>query len=167
MTHRIINGLHFAASCAKPKSIPAAKRLRGSRAAGKAYENKLAKALPFGLHNPWYEFRDNSGHGYCSPDVVLQVRADTGGDAILILECKLSNVEEAESQLRNLYAPVVSVAHGGATIIGIIVTKHLKPGVDLRRVCTSLDDAMAKAQFGIVPILHWLGNGPLRAKGLS
>lgn len=139
----------------KPRGIPAPRRQRGTRALGLAYERKLARALPNCLHNPWFLYEDAAGRGYCCVDVLASWRG-----APVVLECKLTNVPEALTQLRELYLPVVSLAFR-APARGVIVVKHAthvrSAGLPL---CTSLEEALELPPEPI-PALHWLGSGPL------
>lgn len=153
-SHRIVSGLLFASPCERPRAIPKG-RPRGAKAAGLRYESRVAAAFPLCAHNPWFEFHDSAGHGWCSPDVVLHF-----DNAIVVLECKLTETQVAYSQLTQLYQPVLQRAYG-KPVLGIVVCKHLTPETELKRVVTSADAALARAQFGEIPILHWLGRGPL------
>lgn len=87
-------------------------RLRGARAKGITYENKIGKRLKkeaesgelFGelRLSQWFSFFDKNGHGYCQTDILVITPS-----LVFILECKLTYTEWAWSQLRELYKPVV------------------------------------------------------------
>lgn len=128
---------------------PKARRPRGAKGEGLRYEKLVAKATG-GLHNQWFRFVDENGSGYCCPDVIIDRPS-----GLFVLECKLSDREEAKSQLTDLYLPVVSYVYGREAR-GIVVTKVLKR--QSRFIVTSLNEAM---EANGLPILHWLGRGPL------
>ena len=155
MPSRRIMGQVRAKPCARPACIPRS-RPRGAKALGLRYERALARALPHGRHGPWYEFIDANGPGYCQPDIVLDM-----GECMFVLESKLSNVEQAKAQIEDLYVPVLTAAHR-TKVHGIIVVRHLTPGVDLALVHDTLQSAMIAAVRGSqLPLLHWLGRGRL------
>jgi hypothetical protein len=141
---------------ARPSCIPAS-RPRGVRAKGLAYERELGRALPAASHNPWFEFEDVNGHGYCSPDFLLQL----GPATCLVLETKLRWVAEGHSQLEELYFPVVQAATG-LRPVGGVVTKVLVPGMPgSTKICRNLRELAEACADGRRPVLHWLGSAPL------
>src|SRR5882724_2908233 len=119
---RYIDGLREARESSNPhgKSRP-----RGSKAAGLAFERKVGKKLLLATHNPWFEFSDRNGRGFCSPDYVI-VREKW----LVVLECKLTSVAEAREQLLFLYKPVLEHVYK-LPMRGIIVVKNA-PGLGLR-----------------------------------
>lgn len=150
---RVVQGQVWASPCPRPACIPHS-RPRGVKAVGLRYEWALAKALPSAKHGPWYEFTDQNGPGYCQPDCVWDL-----GTHLAIFEAKLSNIAQAEAQLKGLYLPVLQAAHK-RPVVGIIVVRHLSPQVDLARVVDSLGAALNASNY-CVPVLHWLGRGRL------
>ena len=150
----ILGNVYKAALATRPAAIPRTRAGKGARGAGVRYERQAAKSLPSCLHNPWYHYQDDAGPGFCSPDLVAQQ-----GSWVVVLECKLSNIEEAEIQLEKLYFPVLRVAYGRPTR-GIVLVRHLNRQVDRRRITTTLQEALARPPESM-PILHWLGKGPL------
>ena len=126
---------------------------------GLTYERKLAEAiersLPQARHGQWYEFLADGKHGYCQPDIVVLL---TG--AVLVLECKLKNVEEAQGQLVQLYAPVLHCAYN-RPVRAIIVARSLSALPPGAIVATDLLQALQLTKSGEMPVLHWLGRGPL------
>ena len=152
--HRAIEGLRHAVPCPRPDTIPQ-QRPRGSKAAGLRYERTVAKALPHAVHSPWYHFIDNNGRGHCNPDLTIDL-----GDCIAVLECKLTDTWQAYAQIRELYAPVLRLAHQ-VPVIGVVVVHNLSPRTDRMLICTSLAEALVRARGGELPLLHWLGSGPI------
>lgn len=155
---RVVVGLRSAQPCGWPTCVPRNRRPRGAKAAGLRYERtfgaRLAKVFPCAQHGPWYEFFDSNGRGFAQPDYVL-VREQ----GVMVWECKLTDTEAAERQLRGLYFPVLEEVYR-LPIFGIIVTRHLTRTSNTALVCTTLGDAIARAN-GVIPVLHWLGNAKL------
>lgn len=76
-----------------------------------------------------------------------------------MLESKLSARDEAFGQLLHLYKPVVEMAEQ-RKVSCIVVAKYLRSQTDVKLVVETLEQAMRAARNG-VPILHWIGKGPL------
>lgn len=88
------------------------KRSTPAQKAGLAYERRVAERLEkdFGFRfqrEPCYAYQTASKRGRCYPDALLCF-----GDRMVVLEIKLSHCAGAWKQLRKLYQPVVSLAHG-------------------------------------------------------
>lgn len=109
---------------------------------------------PMAHHGQWFEFWDKNGRGYCQPDIVFRSKGN-----IYIIEVKLTDIDQAERQLIELYIPVVSKALG-ETARGIIVTKYLTNIKDLSLIADSLEKAIEKTQR-VIPVLHYIGKGPI------
>ena len=135
------------------------RRLRGSKGFGLSYEKRFAqtiqRALPGAKHGQWFEFCADGTTGYCQPDVVVPC---TG--AVLVLECKLKNVEQAERQLVQLYLPILRKCYG-LPVRAIIVARSLSALPNGALVARNLLEAIQMTGAGFVPVLHWLGRGPL------
>jgi hypothetical protein len=91
---------------------PNAKGRTPAQKSGLRYEKKVAERLEasFGVRfqrEPCYRYETLSGGGRCYPDGVICF-----GDRLLIVEIKLSHCLRAWKQLRQLYQPVVALAHG-------------------------------------------------------
>lgn len=156
MAYRSIVGLQYAALCLRPKHIPKS-RPRGAKAAGLRYEKALAAAIPRAEHGQWVEFRDLNGPGHCQMDLLLE-----GAKRIVVIECKLTNVEEGRKQLEELYFPVVRMIWPDKKPLGIVAARHLSKESDLTRVETTLKGAIWRAETdGVIPTLHWLERTPL------
>jgi hypothetical protein len=151
--YRKIEGLRYAALSERPPGLPRT-RPRGTKALGLRFERALARALPGAKHGQWFYFVDRNGPGYCQPDLYL----DSGG-YIVVFEAKLTDCAQAKGQILDLYAPVLAKALG-KPVQGIIVVRHLTQVSDLTEVRPSLALARIAARTS-VPILHWLGRGPL------
>jgi len=91
------------------------RRLRGSRAKGKAYERKLARFVSR-LHpctyNPWIYFVDANGPGWAQPDIIVHCL-----DRTVVLEAKLSETAAALPQLHDLYGPLVQRLYGKPVLL--------------------------------------------------
>jgi len=138
----------------RPTCIPLARPRASSKLYGLRYERSVAQCTS-GQHGVWFSFHDANGPGYCQTDVLLGL---DGG--IVVLECKLTEVEEARRQLSYLYIPVVARALGKPAK-GIVVTRHLTRETNPSNVCTSLGEALKRATSEYFPTLHWIGRGPI------
>lgn len=142
--------------CLRPGHIPKA-RLKGAKAAGVRYEKRVAAAIPAAEPGQWFEFCDANGPGHCQTDLLI-----VGKKHVVVLECKLSNVELGRAQLAELYLPVVQRVWPERKVLGIVVARHLSQEPDLWRVVETLDEAICKASAEkIIPTLHWLERGPI------
>lgn len=87
-------------------------RLKGSRAKGKAFERKTGRHLKrmvqagfFGEEadlrsEQWIYFKDENGTGWCQPDHFIATP-----ERIFLFECKLTQSDVADVQLKQLYSP--------------------------------------------------------------
>jgi len=148
---RHITDLEWARTCEHPRCIPKTRRLYGAKAAGIRYEKSVAKAIPGAIRGQWFEFYDANGHGYCQTDVLVIGKANT-----LVIECKLTDTEQAYEQLSRLYLPVVSMAFE-RHVIGLVVVRHLTKTSPRARVHENIIEAISLGG-GLV---HWLGNSAL------
>lgn len=148
---RRVKDVTYAAPCLRPAWLPKAKAGRGAKALGLRYENLLAKALKGrATHGQWFHFIADGEPGWCQPDLLI-----VGKRQVLVLEVKLTYTPMAESQLADLYLPVVERAYGRPAR-GLIVAKNLTPEAP-PQVFESIADAVtAGAPLGLV---HWLGRG--------
>lgn len=105
-------------------------RLKGARGKGISYENKVGARLRQWqergelvgdiMLGQWFAFEDENGFGCCQPDILVVTDS-----LVFILECKLTQCEEAWRQLRSLYKPVVETVFQRPSIT-IQVCKHLR-----------------------------------------
>lgn len=151
--HRVIVGLTAAMTCASP--WPSEPRFRGTKGAGIRFEKAAAAKIKGCIRGQWFKYTDANGVGYCCPDILLPVEGHT-----LILECKLTEVEQARMQLAELYSPVIRMAFDRPTA-SIVVARHLTKETNTALVVDSLKAAIGIALRGFVPTLHWLGRGPI------
>lgn len=126
---------------ASPPPFPKPRRLKGSKAAGIAYERKFGRALPglacgtpfekFKLHSGiWLEFADGRKEGWAQPDFFLLPPEDSNPlhpDFGLILETKLSINARGWQQLEKLYLPLLRHLYKIDFKL-ILVCKNLRPG---------------------------------------
>lgn len=125
--HRI-QGLR---SCKILKNSPWAgkqPRLKGARAKGKTYERTILRQLkrhfsePEAIHyNEWIGYTDSSGTNFCQPDIYILLPS-----YILLLEIKLTQTENAEVQLRDLYRPLLEALYPGRPVVMVQVCKNLR-----------------------------------------
>lgn len=164
-----MRNISYAAPCLRPSFIPKPKRLRGSRGAGLAYERALAKAVKSLnvaeiLHGQWFHYKDQFGPGWCQPDIVF-----LSAKFAVVIEVKLTNVQEARKQLQELYLPVLSVAYPEKEVVGVIALRHVSSVEKEVEIFDCIFDAIEESRqikskmppakdFGI---FHWLGNGPI------
>lgn len=156
MSHRAIAGLQYAALCLRPAHIPRA-RPRGAKGAGLRYEKALAAAIPRAEHGQWVEFRDMNGPGHCQMDLLI-----VGAKRVVIIECKLTEVDRGRAQLRELYFPVAEMIWPDKKPLGIVAARHLSKEGDLTLVESTLKGAILRAENDkIIPTLHWMERMPL------
>lgn len=74
----------------------------------------------------------------------------------MVVECKLTNAEEAWAKLRGVYLPVVGMALR-CRVWPVVVVKWTRPG---QLIATTLKEALALPQE-LNPVLHWIGKGPI------
>ena len=157
MPHRVVQNVEWAKPCERPGFIGRG-RARGTKALGLSYEKKLATALSRAhgphYHGQWYHYFADGKNGWCQPDFVL-----LSSLRIVVVECKLTNIEEATEQLDELYFPVLRAAYR-LPVCGIIVVKSLTRLPPVATVCSTLTGALNEAHR-CVPVLHWIGQGPI------
>ena len=156
MGFRSVIGLIYAARCLRPAHIPVS-RPKGSKAAGLRYEKALSAAIPRAEHGQWFEFKDLNGPGHCQMDLIIE-----GQKRIVVIECKLTDVDQGMRQLHELYFPVVEKVWPDKKPLGIVAARHLSKCPDVRRVETTLKGAILRAETEkIIPILHWMERMPI------
>lgn len=145
--YRVIKDLLWVTLSEKSPWSKSRARLRGAKARGRAYENKFGvwlerQNLPGTLFaHQWLAFEDENGVGYAQPDYFI-LRPDN----VLLLECKLSQVDSAWDQLELLYAPLLGHLFS-RPCIPVQVCKNLRA---TDGVVTSIMDARPGSVF------HWL-----------
>jgi hypothetical protein len=120
----------------------------------RAFGKMLKRTLPDVKHGQWFVYHADGLLGYCQTDFLR-----VGASAVHVIECKLTNVEEACEQLLDLYFPVLRRVYS-LPIYGIIVTRSLHRTPDLAKVTSSLSAALSLS-YDRVPVLHWMGHGPI------
>jgi len=156
MAFRSIAGLSYAAMCLRPAHIPKS-RPRGAKAAGIRYERALGAMIPRAEPGQWFEFRDLNGPGHCQTDLLI-----VGAKRIVVIECKLTDVEGGRAQLEGLYMPIVEMVWPDKKPLGIVAARHLSRVGDESLVETTLKGALLRAEVdGVIPVLHWMERMPL------
>ena len=156
MYHRAVVGLVYAARCLRPAHIPKS-RPKGSKAAGLRYEKALSAAIPLAEHGQWFEFKDLNGPGHCQMDLIIE-----GQKRIVVIECKLTDVDQGMRQLHELYFPIVEKVWPDKKPLGIVAARHLSKCPDTKLVETSLKGAILRAETQkIIPVLHWMERMPI------
>jgi len=115
------------------------RKLKGKRAKGLSYERLVGKtlgrwkdegSLDCKIHlGRWFYFIDKNGHGWCQPDIYLEFK-----DCIILIECKLTQTENAFLQMKELYVPVLQKVHG-KPVYTVQVCKILRYAPKLRLNC--------------------------------
>lgn len=157
MAHRKVKGLVRAhGPISRPKCIPKSKP-KGTKALGLSFERKLKSVLPkTSLYNPWFNFTDSSGNGYCAPDWLIPTTYH-----VVIIESKLTRVYDARAQLLELYMPVVGMATG-KTPIPVPLVKSLTRLPPNTKVVSKLGHAIDHfLSTGEMAVVHWIGVGDL------
>lgn len=156
---RTLVDLSYAATCLRPSHIPVS-RPRGVKAAGLRYERAVGRELANAglrpLMGQWFEFTDANGPGHCQTDLVLVGRA-----RVVVIECKLTDVDAGRAQLAGLYLPVARMVWPEKRPLGIVAARHLSREEHLDLVCTTLDEAIRRAE-SCIPTFHWVERVPLR-----
>ena len=146
----------WAQECARPSWLRGKPRAQGVQALGLRYERAAAHELRGTTHGQWFTYGPGlTGKHWCQPDLLYRLAGET-----IVFECKLTDVEQAQVQLHELYLPVVMRAYK-VPALGIVLTKHLSKVTDRALVVTTLADALKLARAGLIPTLHWLGNTAL------
>jgi hypothetical protein len=131
----------------------------GSKGIGLSYERRFAeallRALPNARHGQWYEYLADGQRGFCQPDVVVPFER-----SLLVLECKLKNIEQARGQLIQLYVPVLRACYS-RDVRAVVVSRSLSALPDDALVARNLLEAIQLTGNGVMPVLHWLGRGPV------
>lgn len=108
------------------------------------------KSLPAKQYNGlWLEFEDESGFGFCQPDVVL-----VGEDRVVVVECKLTQTDQAEDQLELLYMPIVRLLFG-LPVFGVQICRnqYQRPRNPIRRIETLFEEDLL--DLDTINTLHW------------
>ena len=157
---RLVRGLISAKALdARPAVIPIGRPRAAAKIAGLRYEREVAKMLGLlgAVHGRWFEYWDSAGRGFCQPDLVLPWRGK-----LVVFECKYTWTPVAHTQLDSLYLPVVAKALG-KPVLGAVICKKLLPETADRSICVDVHRAIALAESGASPVLHWIGVGALAA----
>lgn len=145
--HRVIQELEWAKSVEQGpwgRSLP-----RGAKALGLRFERNVGEALPGAIKGQWFRFMDRNGPGYCQTDVLLR-----GASSVLVLECKYTWTPDGNSQIDQLYRPVVEMAWK-LPVLGVQVCRLLRPGMEVPVVHTLVEAVELARQGGLHPCLHW------------
>ena len=157
MVARQVERVEWAQTCSAP-SFHSARRPRGTKGLGVTYERKLAKALTKGgwahTYGQWFAYGDGGARHLCQPDFIL-----TDWE-LVVLECKLTRVEEALAQLEGLYVPVLTAVYK-RPVHAIVVTRSLSRCPWDIQVEDNLAGAVRHAVLGRRVVLHWIGSGPI------
>jgi len=132
----------------RPACIPAG-RPRGVKAQGVKLEETLAQGLlRDAQHGVWLEYSDANGHGFAQCDFLLQRGFP------VVIEAKLTWRTEAYAQLDGLYLPLLCKALGAGFVGGVVACANLTKDTPKALVVQTLDEAVALALQGKVPVLH-------------
>lgn len=138
----------------RPKFIPQAKRLTGSRAKGLSYEKRAVRELkrrfpgaPLNYHQ-WIEYNDGEGnHGYCEPEVYIVLK-----ECVLLFEMKLTGGEGGRQQMEEYYAPLLRMIYQ-RPVRCLLICKWVTPDTPGPFFATPESFIGGDAPFGT---WHWL-----------
>ena len=129
-------------------------KLKGSRAKGKTYERTILRQLKRHFtdldaihYNEWIGYTDSTGSNFCQPDIYILLPS-----YILLLEIKLTQTENAEIQLRDLYRPLLEALSPGRPVVMVQICKNLR--YQPRNEINSVSEAKVP---GILYTYHCLG----------
>lgn len=144
----------------KPSFLPCTRAARGVRGEGLRYEKALARGLGARFqHGLWWEYRDECGICYCQTDFFGK-----SSEWAIVLESKLTWTQDAETQLWELYVPVVACALGFKRdrVVPIVVCKYLTKE-SVRPIGASLKETVQlgrEVSFPFCAVWHHLGGVP-------
>jgi hypothetical protein len=143
VAHRVVQGASWARFSArelglKPRSAAAKKGV----AFEKAVFKRVRKLWPSAWLNPCVEFCDAAGAGWAFPDIVVLEQR-------LVVECKLSDVDGACAQLRELYLPLLSVIAPGPWR-AVVAVKWWGSGAGEQETLADIAAARAGMNYWIV-----------------
>lgn len=149
-------GLKEARLTEAPSLYSKSPKLKGSRAKGKIYERAIARRLkrlidegkiPAELRtNQWFSFEDANGFGYCQTDHYLLLPG-----FIVLIECKLTQSDQAEDQLDKLYRPILEKIYG-VPVVCVHCFKNMRRHPANR--IDEIEEIIFKPKRGIWN-LHW------------
>lgn len=141
----------------EPTSLAARQGLRFQHRVEAALRGCASKIGAHFESEPWFRFqrleRFDSGHAV--PDGLF-----TFADRQLVIEIKLTYVPSAIPKLLQLYVPVVEKAYR-LRVTPLLICKNLNSAAADHPRVETLSDALASPQADGVPILHYLGSGPI------
>ncbi len=102
-------------------------------------------------HNPWFSYakKDSGLSSVCAPDFLLYHK----DNFIIVIEVKLTYVNEAITKLQGLYCPIVETALN-LPAKPLVITRHLIPSAPKPNAFT-LSEAINNPPY----LLQWLGHG--------
>ena len=153
MSCRVISNLHWARQ--GPNPWPKS-RSRGAKRQGLLYQTAVCQTLRL-KEGLWWEFEDDQGPGWCSPDGLAMA-----GGRLVVVEVKLTQTLEAFRQLRDLYAPVLTLAFGQKPLL-VAMCKNRTPEPWPGPSVTTMKEALEASGL---PLLHlpWPKTGATRAR---
>lgn len=145
---RRVVGLEWAREEKKGPFSPNPSAARGARRAGLRFEKLVGKEIG-GKTGQWFRYFDVGGEGWCQTDCLV-----LGEREVMVVECKLSDTEEAVRQVEGLYFPVVEMVYGKRAL-GMVVVRNLVAETEVGRVVLSFKEGVERAKRGGIPVLQW------------
>lgn len=120
-------------------------KLKGVKAKGRTYERTVGRRLkdrcasgelPAQLvSGQWFNFCDANGYGYCQTDYYLICEG-----FIILLECKLTQTDFAETQMRKLYEPILRKVYGLPVVV-VQVFKNIRyhPAAQIKDILDAIE----------------------------
>lgn len=135
------------------KEVPAPAFTHGStrhmsaaQKAGLRFERAMTKALPGWRSRTWFQFSDQNGVGWASPDLFL-----VQDDCVILIECKLTDTPAAIPQL-TFYRKLLTW-HFKRRSLAVVAAKNVTQAS--ANVVPSLSEALALAHRGVTyPVWH-------------
>lgn len=119
----------------RPAFIPTS-RPRGVKAKGLLFERRVGKILegiyPRVYSGEWFAYSDDKRVGVCCIDHYAVLHSH-----IVLVECKLSEKDEAWAQMANLYAPILEREYS-LPVSRVQAVRHLRTG---RKLINDIRDA--------------------------
>lgn len=126
---------------------------------GKEFEHEIYTLMlpsyPDLLYQPLYSYNIKSEprRRYCLPDIIVR-----GANAILCCEVKIRHTSEAESQLFDLYLPLLRQLHPKEVVVGVEIVRHFDPdvrSVRIPRLIDHIDEVIEDPVLDDFNVLVW------------
>lgn len=76
------------------------------------------------LSGVWFEYEADEDNHFCEVDVLLVKGDPDAPEALVAVECKLSETEAGAQELHELYLPVLTAAYPDTPVSGALVFRY-------------------------------------------